>query len=58
MRSTDEALTVPSAVFDFREVPLADMSALDTFTLDKALARVLADSSAIPVPVASFQSAI
>jgi hypothetical protein len=34
------------------------MSALDTFALDKVLARAMADASAIPVPVAAFQSAI
>jgi hypothetical protein len=58
MRSTAEVSTVPSALRDFREVRLADMSALDAFALDKVLARAMADSSAVPVPVASFQSAI
>jgi FXSXX-COOH protein len=58
MTSTAEVSTVPSALRDFREVPLADMPALDTFALDKALARAKADASATPVPVAAFQSAI
>ena len=58
MRSTAEVSAVPSALRDYREVALADMSALDTLALDKVLARAMADSSAAPVPVASFQSAI
>jgi FXSXX-COOH protein len=54
MRSTNEA-AVLSAVPDIRAVPLPSLGGA---TLDQALARILSDSSACPVPVAAFNSAI
>jgi FXSXX-COOH protein len=58
MRSTDEASAVSSALQDLRDVPLADMPALEASALDQALQRVLPGSSMAPVPVAAFNSAI
>jgi FXSXX-COOH protein len=57
MRSTSEA-AVSSVLPDVRAVPLAKMPSLGTVTLNQALARALPDSSACPVPVAAFNSAI
>ena len=58
MRSTADISTVPSAVRDLREVPLAALPTLGTLTLDKALERAMADSATTLVPAAAFQSAI
>jgi FXSXX-COOH protein len=57
MRSTSEA-AVSSVLPDVRAVPLAKMPSLGTVILNQALARALPDSSACPVPVAAFNSAI
>lgn len=48
----------PSAIADLRDVPLAELTAVDPDLLCKTVARVLPDPSANPVPVAAFQSAI
>lgn len=58
MRSTDEAARVASALPDFRNVPLTQISAPNAILRDAALARVLPGSAVDPVPVAAFQSAI
>jgi hypothetical protein len=58
MRSTDEASRVVSALIDLRNVPLTEISALNTTLYDQALARVLPDSPVTPVAVAAFTSAI
>lgn len=58
MRSTDGASTVSSALLDLRALPLADMLTLTPVALDEALARVLPNPLAAPVPVAAFNSAI
>ena len=58
MRSTDEASRVVSALLDLRNVPLAEISVLNTTRYDQALARVLPDSPAARVAVAAFTSAI
>jgi FXSXX-COOH protein len=57
MATTD--LVDPSKVFDSRDVPLAELSALSVAQIDETLGRLLPKSDqAAPVPVASFQSAI
>jgi FXSXX-COOH protein len=50
--------TFPSAIIDLRDVPLAEMQALGSDVLGRAIGRVLSDSAAPPVPVAAFQSSI
>jgi hypothetical protein len=52
-------LSDPSRVYDSREVPLAELSAMSDANSDETLGRLLPKSEqATPVPVASFQSAI
>jgi FXSXX-COOH protein len=47
-----------SSLTDLRQVPLADISALDKDILDNAVRRLVPDRVARPVPVAAFNSAI
>jgi hypothetical protein len=58
MRSTDDAARVASALPDFRNVPLTQISVPNAIWRDEALARVLPDSPVTPLPAAAFQSAI
>lgn len=59
MQATCEiAETFRSKVADLRRVPLAEMPALSTVTLDEALRRVLPAPGTAPVPVAAFSSSI
>ena len=59
MITTDEVpSTLPSALVDLRNMPLAEMAALNASLLGQAIERVVPDPSENPVPVAAFQSAI
>jgi len=49
---------LPSAIIDLRDVPLAEMQALGSDVLGRAIGRVLPGSSAPSAPVAAFQSSI
>jgi FXSXX-COOH protein len=59
MVSTEELRSSPpSAIVDLRDIPLAEMQALGSDVLGRAIGRVLPAPSAAPVPVAAFQSSI
>jgi FXSXX-COOH protein len=59
MIATDEIpSTLPSALVDLRNIPLAEVPALNASLLGQAIGRVVPDPSENPVPVAAFQSAI
>jgi FXSXX-COOH protein len=59
MIATDEVpSTLLSALVDLRNIPLAEVPALNASLLGQAIGRVVPDSSENPVPVAAFQSAI
>jgi FXSXX-COOH protein len=49
---------VMSSVADLRDIPLAELSALDLDLLGNAIGRVLQGSSSDLKPVAAFQSRI
>lgn len=50
--------SVPSAMADLRDVPLAEMPALGLELLGRTVSRALPDPVATAVPVAAFQSSI
>jgi FXSXX-COOH protein len=54
----DTSRTVPSKLANLRDVPLAELPAMNMATLDEALGRLIADPQAVAAPVAAFQSAI
>jgi FXSXX-COOH protein len=54
----DTSRTVPSKLANLRDVPLAELPAMNVATLDEALGRLIADPQAVAAPVAAFQSAI
>jgi hypothetical protein len=58
MRSTDEGAAVSSSVLNLGGVPLEQMPALASVTLEPMVQRVLPGSSAASAPVTSFASSI
>jgi FXSXX-COOH protein len=59
MLSTEELRPAfPSAMADLRDVPLAEMPALNLAVLGTAFGRALPDPMTSPVRVAAFQSSL
>jgi len=58
MRSSDEVSTGSSSLLNVGTVPLEQMPALASVTLEPMVQRILTGSSAAPAPATTFASSI